>query len=71
MSLIGHAYLLPEARIHALLADPTLVVGTIDGAYNEPGAGFVDLDKAWHALHYLLTGRRPARVPAGGWHTGG
>lgn len=56
MSLIGHVYLLPEARIQALLADPTLVVAAIDGAYNEPGAGFVDLDKAWHALHYLLTG---------------
>jgi Domain of unknown function (DUF1877) len=56
MSLIGHVYLLPEARIQALLVDPTLVVGTIDGAYNEPGQGFVDLDKAWQALHYLLTG---------------
>lgn len=56
MSLIGHVYLLPEARIQALLADPTLVVAAIDGAYNEPGAGFVDLDKAWHALHYLLSG---------------
>lgn len=56
MSLIGHVYLLPEARIQALLADPTLVVAAVDGAYNEPAAGFVDLDKAWHALHYLLTG---------------
>jgi hypothetical protein len=56
MSLIGHVYLLPEARIQALLADPTLLVGAIDGAYNEPGQGFVDLDKAWQALHYLLTG---------------
>jgi hypothetical protein len=56
MSLIGHVYLLPEARIQALLADPSAVVGTIDGAYNEPAAGFVDLDKAWQALHYLLTG---------------
>jgi hypothetical protein len=28
----------------------------IDGAYNDPGQGFVDLDKAWHCLHYLMTG---------------
>jgi len=56
MSLIGHLYLLPEARVQALLTNPSLVVSTIDSAYNEPGAGFVDLDKAWHALHYLLTG---------------
>ena len=56
MSLIGHVYLLAEARVQALLADPSTVVGTIDNAYNEPGVGFVDLDKAWQALHYLLTG---------------
>jgi len=56
MSLIGHVYLLPEARIDALSRDPSLVLSAIDGAYNEPGQGFVDLDKAWHALHYLLTG---------------
>lgn len=56
MSLIGHVYLLPEARIDALLAEPGLVLGVIDAAYNEPGQGFVDLDKAWQALHYLLTG---------------
>lgn len=56
MSLIGHAYLLPEAKIDALLASPSDVFGVIDGAYNAPDQGFVDLDKAWHCLHYLLTG---------------
>ena len=56
MSLIGHVYLLPDSRILALLADPSLVLGVVDGAYNDPAAGFVDLDKAWGALHYLLTG---------------
>lgn len=56
MSLIGHVYLLPAARVQNLLDDPALVVPIIDGAYNDPSAGFVDLDKAWHCLHYLLTG---------------
>ncbi len=56
MSLIGHAYLLPDARIQALLADPGAVFAVVDGAYNDPAAGFVDLDKAWGCLHYLLTG---------------
>ena len=32
------------------------MLGVIDGAYNDPSQGFVDLDKAWNALHYLLTG---------------
>jgi hypothetical protein len=56
MSLIGHVYLLPQDRVQALLASPSTVFETIDRAYNEPSAGFVDLDKAWHCLHYLLTG---------------
>ncbi len=56
MSLIGHAYLLPDQRIRALLAEPAGVFEVVDGAYNDPAAGFVDLDKAWGCLHYLLTG---------------
>lgn len=56
MSLIGHVYLLAEARLQALLAEPSGVLAVIDGAYNDPAQGFVDLDKAWNALHYLLTG---------------
>jgi hypothetical protein len=56
MSLIGHVYLLPEARVEALLAEPSQVLSVIDASYNDPAQGFVDLDKAWNALHYLLTG---------------
>ena len=56
MSLIGHVYLLSAERLRALLAEPSTVTAVIDGAYNDPGQGFVDLDKAWNALHYLLTG---------------
>ncbi len=56
MSLLGHVYLLPDARLQALLAEPSSVTAAIDRAYNEPEGGFVDLDKAWHCLHYLLTG---------------
>jgi hypothetical protein len=56
MSLIGHVYLLSQDKLQALLAEPSTVFETIDRAYNEPSAGFVDLDKAWHCLHYLLTG---------------
>jgi hypothetical protein len=63
MSLIGHVYLLPEPRIDALLADPDSVYAVIDGSYNAPGDGFVDLDKAWHCLHFLLTGRAQGGEP--------
>ena len=58
MSLIAAAYLISEQRIATLLADPLRVYEVLDGAYNDPTAGFVDLDKAWQCLHYLLTGRR-------------
>jgi len=61
MSLIGHVYLLSEEKVARLLAHPAEVFGVIDGAYNAPGQGFVDLDKAWNCLHYLLTG-----TPRGG-----
>lgn len=60
MSLIGHAYLLPETKVKELLQRPGDVYGVIDGAYNAPEHGFVDLDKAWHCLHYLLTGSAQA-----------
>lgn len=63
MSLIGHVYLLPEARIEALLADPSSVYAVIDASYNAPEAGFVDLDKAWHCLHFLLTGSAQGGQP--------
>lgn len=56
MSLIGHVYLLPEQKVAALVADPAAVFEVIDRAYNAPDQGFVDLDKAWNCLHYLLTG---------------
>lgn len=56
MSMIGAVALLSEARVQSLLADPHGVYAAVDTAYNDPAAGFVDLDKAWHCLHYLLTG---------------
>jgi hypothetical protein len=56
MSMIGHAFLISEQRMRALLQQPETVYALIDGAYNDPAAGFVDMDKAWHCLHFLLTG---------------
>jgi hypothetical protein len=56
MSLLGHVYLLTDQRLLALLEDPASVYALVDNAYNDPAAGFVDLDKAWHCLHFLLTG---------------
>jgi hypothetical protein len=56
MSLIGHVYLLPADKIAMLVSGELDVFEVIDRAYNDPAQGFVDLDKAWHCLHYLLSG---------------
>jgi hypothetical protein len=61
MSLIGHVYLVGPEKVAALVAQPEGVFEVIDSAYNNPGQGFVDLDKAWNCLHFLLTG-----TPRGG-----
>jgi hypothetical protein len=43
-----------EDQISKLPADPEYVVDFIEELYEEIGG--VDLDKAWHGIHFLLTG---------------
>ncbi|WP_152360283.1 YfbM family protein [Microlunatus speluncae] len=43
---------LTAAETEALRADPDRIWGLVDG----PPPGSVDLDKAWHGIHWLLTG---------------
>lgn len=47
-------YSLSDQRIDDLLADPPLVLEILDGEDSEVEE--FELDKAWHAVHYLLTG---------------
>lgn len=47
-------YSLSDQRVDDLLADPPLVLDILDG--EDPDAEEFELDKAWHAIHYLLTG---------------
>jgi hypothetical protein len=57
MSMIGSYRSLSEKELDALIANP---VGLVDFLFNsgDPmGAeGWFDVDKAWHVIHYLLTG---------------
>jgi len=72
MSLIGHVYLLPDSQVLQLLAEPPRAAAAVDSAYNQPAQGFVDLDKAWHCLHYLLSGSAQAvSAPLGFLLSGG
>jgi hypothetical protein len=50
---------LPEADLERLREDPELVADYL--GEDEPSGGFgpfaeLDVDKAWHAIHFLLTG---------------
>ena len=52
MSMIGNFRRVPDARLLALLEDPESVVDFLE----EQGFSDLDVDKAWHGLHYLFTG---------------
>jgi hypothetical protein len=55
MSMIGNFLQLSSAELETLIADPSSVEAFIypegDGCNNG-----IDVDKAWHGIHFLLTG---------------
>lgn len=55
MSMIGNFLQLSTAQLEALIADPSRVSNFIypEDEINENAIG---VDKAWHGIHYLLTG---------------
>ena len=56
MSMIGNFLLVGDQRLHQLLADPAQIHDCCDEGYEAGEGVFVDVDKAWHCLHFLLTG---------------
>jgi len=55
MGLVGRR--LRPAEYSAVLIDPNIATDLMDGGPAEAVAGrSVDLDKAWHGVHFLLTG---------------
>lgn len=56
MSMVGCFLLVDAALIERLLAEPVHVTQAVERAYAEHPEDLVDVDKAWHCLHYLLTG---------------
>ena len=62
MSMVGNLRRVSETKLAALLAEPA---GIMDFLYEEEGSpdagdeaayADLDIDKSWHALHYLLNG---------------
>jgi hypothetical protein len=56
MSMIGNFLLVSDDTLRATLASPESVHTLLEAAHDQGGDTFVDVDKAWHCLHFLLTG---------------
>lgn len=58
MGMVGCFAAVEPETLRRLRNDPTLIDGYLhpdDGDSDPPN--YVDVDKAWHGIHYLLTGR--------------
>lgn len=56
MSMILVLRSINDAEIDSLLGDPERVLELLEDEGTRTGAESIDLDKAWHGIHYLLTG---------------
>ncbi len=60
MSMIGNFRRVTSARFESLLRDPDGVAdylaGDAEGEDNDDAYADLDVDKAWHGIHFLLTG---------------
>lgn len=60
MSMIGNFRALPDEELQALFADPArveqLLYASFFGGSTNGHGDELEVDKAWHGLHFLLTG---------------
>ena len=57
MAMIGNLRPASDAEIERLLANPAEITRFLYGSGSDASDGVV-LDKAWHAIHFVLTGSR-------------
>lgn len=55
MSMIGNFLQVTPAQLHALIGDPSAVESLIYPD-DEEATKSTDIDKAWHGIHFMLTG---------------
>jgi hypothetical protein len=57
MSMTGNFMAIPAETLNSLIGDPSVILEVI---YPDEGqarrSNHLDVDKAWHGIHYLLTG---------------
>jgi hypothetical protein len=56
MSMIGHLRSVDDRVIDAVLATPSTVHGVVHPDDEPDGSEHLDIDKAWHTIHYVLAG---------------
>jgi Domain of unknown function (DUF1877) len=56
--MIGNLRAASDADIARLLANPAEITRYLYGSGDTSGSERVSLDKAWHAIHFVLTGSR-------------
>jgi Domain of unknown function (DUF1877) len=59
MSMIGHFLVVSAEKLEELRREPETVSSFLDATVedqDELGADFLDVDKSWHGIHFLLTG---------------
>lgn len=54
MSIIGSYFRVSREHLEEMLRNPELVSKVIFG--EEEGLNTLNIDKAWHGIHFLLTG---------------
>jgi hypothetical protein len=70
MSMIGYFLAVKPEQIDELVRDPGSVASFVDAAVDdqdELGADFLDVDKSWHGIHFLLTDSPAAGEPPLQW----
>jgi Domain of unknown function (DUF1877) len=70
MSMIGYFLALKAEQIDELVRDPAVVAAFVAEAVedqDELGADFLDIDKSWQGIHFLLTGTARDGEPPLSW----
>jgi hypothetical protein len=60
MSMIGNFLSIPQEELDALYRDPEQIGTAIYETYRDKT---IDVDKAWHGIHFLLTGEQYGGEP--------
>lgn len=63
MSMIGYFFLVSDVELRNAESSPEAFEQLIDAAYEDQQEDLVNVDKAWHCLHFLLTGTAEEGAP--------